>query len=515
MNLSTDPWIPIVWRNGRAGTVSLTDAFVRGHDIQDLAVRPHERIALMRLFLCVAHAALGGPADHDDWATCLERLPAAASRYLMEWMAAFELFGDGPRFLQVGNLASTKAEGDEGISLSKLDLALATGNNPTLFDNAGGGERQFSPPELALMLLTFQAYSPGGMIGVALWSGRPTLGWKTYPRPAPGQSSHAPCLPGSMLHAYPRAECLSATLHLNLLAREDVATLPGIQDWGRPVWEQMPSSPTDKPAIANASKTYLGRLVPLSRAIRLQTGNGSMLLANGVDYPSWPETREPSASVITREFKGKSDRIVVSASLDRAPWRELSALTVKTVSAGTNGGPLALQNLSGDAPFDLWVGGLIADKAKVLDVVESVFHIPAAMLQTTGQRCYERGVKFAEDMAWRLGQAVSAYHRELGDSLDRAEARDRRDQLRANATFQFWTQAEHHVPLLLAAVANESPPAEDQWVETDWGQAIRQYSREAYELACPRQTARQMQAFVGGLAVLFSKRDNRTTSERP
>ena len=34
---------------------------------------------------------------------------------------------------------------DEGNSTSKLDLALATGNNTTLFDNAGGSERAFAP----------------------------------------------------------------------------------------------------------------------------------------------------------------------------------------------------------------------------------------------------------------------------------------------------------------------------------------------------------------------------------
>ena len=42
MNLSTDAWIPIVWNDGIPGTVSLCEAFERGHEIQDLAVRPHD-----------------------------------------------------------------------------------------------------------------------------------------------------------------------------------------------------------------------------------------------------------------------------------------------------------------------------------------------------------------------------------------------------------------------------------------------------------------------------------------
>lgn len=221
MNLTIDPWIPIVWTDGTAGLASLADVFQRGRDIRDLAVRPHERVALMRLLLCVAHAALDGPTNHADWQTCLDRLPDATKKYFAKWRANFDLFGEGPRFLQVLKLGSTKSDGDEGNSSSKLDVALATGNNATLFDNSGGGDRVFTGAQVALMLLTFQAYSPGGTIGVALWNGKPTLGWKSYPKPAPGQSSHAPCLPGSMLHAFPRAANLLASLHLNLLTREE------------------------------------------------------------------------------------------------------------------------------------------------------------------------------------------------------------------------------------------------------------------------------------------------------
>jgi hypothetical protein len=200
-----------------------------------------------------------------------------------------------------------------------------------------------------------------------------------------------------------------------------------------------------------------------------------------------------------------------------SPWRELSAVTVKTLAAQTNGGPLALSNLDATAPFDLWVGGMVAAvNNKVLDIIEAVYHVPAAMLQTTGQRCYENGVKTAEAADGNLGHAVSACHRELGDGLNRAEVRDRRDKLRAEAAFQFWTQAERNVPLLLDAVASESRPADAQsWGQSDWGKAIRHFAREAYELACPRQTARQMQAFVSGLAGLFTNRDNKTILEKP
>ena len=424
MNLTTDAWIPAVRGNGRPVTVSLREAFERGHELQDLAVRPHERIALMRLFICVAQAALDGPADFDEWKSCRTRIAAAALDYLERWKHAFELFGKGLRFLQVANLRKPpnkkksanepEDDQDEGTPTSKLDLALATGNNTTLFDNAGGSERACTPGDLALMLLTFQSFSPGGTIGVALWNCAPTVGWGAYPKVKPGQSGHAPCLAGGMLHALLRCDTLLDSIHRNLMTKRQADQFFGRNSWGRPVWETMPDRPTDDAAVRNASRTYLGRLVPLTRAIWLADDGQSLLLANGLEYAAFPSWREPSATVVTREIKGQPERQLVRASVEKAAWRELHALTVKGVGQDTNGGPAALENIGNDRAFDLWVGGLVANKAKPVDITESVFHVPAAMLGEPGQTAYEKGVHEAERTSFRVMRAVSFYHRELG-----------------------------------------------------------------------------------------------------
>lgn len=105
MNLVEDPWIPVVFETGNSGQVSLGEAFSGGRKIADLAVRPHERIAVMRLLICIAQAALDGPADKSEWLQCREQIAAQAQVYLSRWRHAFELFGDGQRFLQMPNLA--------------------------------------------------------------------------------------------------------------------------------------------------------------------------------------------------------------------------------------------------------------------------------------------------------------------------------------------------------------------------------------------------------------------------
>ncbi|MGH7068584.1 MAG: type I-E CRISPR-associated protein Cse1/CasA [Acetobacteraceae bacterium] len=486
-----------------AGVVSLREAFERGDEIRDLSVRPHERVALMRLLICVAQAALDGPADHEEWKTCCPRIGPSALDYLDRWQHAFELLGNGQRFLQVCHLErpakGANSEDDEGSATGKLDLALATGNNTTLFDNSGGSARCFTPPELALMLTTFQCFSPGGRIGVALWEGQKT--------PGKGSSDHAPCLAGGMLHALLRGDNLVASLHKNLINPGQADQLYGRDSWGKPVWELMPKQPADADAVRNATRTYLGRLVPLTRAIRLADDGRSLTLANGMEYGSYPEDgwREPSATIVVRTIKDQPTRVVLRAFVEKALWRELGALTVKAV-ADKPGGPAALQNVSDDEPFDLWVGALVANKAKLVDTTESVFHVPAAMLGDPGQRTYEGGVRLAEQNEFRLRRAISEYHKQLGDKLDRPEMRTRRQQIQGRAAAQFWTEVELAVPHLLDVAENsERLGLNGNWYKTDWGKAVARAMRAAFERSCAHETPRQMRAYALGLKTLFTE----------
>lgn len=493
MNLAFDPWIPVVDRNQGLTQVSLCDAFQKAESLLDLAVRPDERIALMRLLIAVAQAALDGPADRADWIRSSERLAGAVTRYLKHWLRAFELFGDGPRFLQLPGLKPLKAgEHDEkaGALTSKLDLALASGHNDTLFDNAGGNPRTFQPHELALRLMTFQCFSPGGRIGVARWGDTDT--------PGGGSSNHAPCLQNSMVHAYIRGSSLLQTIHRNLLSKEFVERVYGPGRWGQPVWERMPASFEDTHAIRNATTTYLGRLVPLSRAILLDEDGIHVILGNGLAYPAFGSEggfRDAAATVVMRNNKGKQEHGILSLNLDKALWRELHSLSVKRHTEQGVGGPLALENLDENSAFDLWAGGLAADQAKPLDLIESAFHLPAGMLLDTGQQVYQQGVGLAEKVEQALKQALEKYGQELsarekrGPSINLAS-------LRSSAQGFFWTAAEPAVPQLLKVAEQPAILSEKDWAGTEWGNHLRSSAILALQTVCPRSSARQLRAFV-------------------
>lgn len=559
MNLVTEAWIPVVRPDGKRGTVSLMQVFTEGRQFADLAVRPHERIALMRLLICIAQAALDGPEDIDAWDEASNALPQAAKNYLEKWEPWFNLFDSDKPFLQIadvekpikekpvkisvpetssGNKRRKKKQDEENkgdeqtsslVRVSKLDFALATGANTTLFDHLGAPnvDRDFSIASLAIWLLTFQNFSPGGTIGVALWKEKPTLGWSSYPKIKPGQSGHAPCLPKNMLHAFIRRENLLNTILANLLTKDAVSEHFGKEAWGHPIWEKFPTGIDDSDAIKNATQTYLGRLAPLTRCIKLNQDGKEMLLANGLKYPVFDEDAkecfpaEPSATVIRNREKTK--RLLLGANPGKAIWRELSSLIIaRTNEKGSIGGPLTLRNVPANEKFDLWTGALLTERGKaanILDTVESVLEVNAGMRTDNGRVAYDAEIQWAEGLAGKLGWAVETYRKESDGGWEGRlkAAKDKRKlqgQLHATATRHYWTALEKLRPLLMAHVEAIGTTAEAVEKTRDaWRKAVHGAARQAYELACGQETPRQIRAYALGWAKLFAKQQSNDAQE--
>lgn len=505
MNLSTDAWIPVANAAGEKKNLSLRQVFAEGQQWQDFALRPHERVALMRLLICIAQAALEGPMKSLDG--CLNELPAKAEAYLVKWHDSFDLFHSTKPFLQLAGLAkktkSKKTTGpvetkdEEETSPSKLDFALATGNNTTLFDHDATGDqaREFKPAQLALMLITFQCFSPGGRIGVAHWRGTDT--------PGNGSSDHAPCCPSAMLHAFIRSDSLLTTIVANLLTTRTVNDLYWEDGWGKPVWENIPRSFGDSEAIENATHTYLGRLMPLSRAILLQSDGTGLLLANGLDYPSPPEfPPEPSASTVKKW--DESGHALVGAG-NRALWRELPAMMVRR-KKGEPGGPLTLIEINDDKPFDLWVGALMTDKASIRDTVEGVYSIPAKMLRDECRKAYESEVQYSDQRVSRSITDAAKTYRQL------LELKPQGYPEQAAALRHYWTQVDQLVPMLNAYIAAEDGSDDAEAKRQAWRFALWRAARDAFQAACPDETPRQKRAYALALRSLQgSQRKNNET----
>ena len=516
MNVAFDPWIPVVTTSGERKLASLCTVLAEGEEFVDLAVRPHELVALMRLFLCVAHAALEGPKDYDEWLDVPQRLPDAVQNYLAQWRDSFELFHDMKPWLQVVGItknADEKAlstEFESGTPVSKLNFSFATGNNTTLFDHGGMNEgRRISLIGTVLSMLTYQCFSPGGLISQVYWNGIQS-----------GKSSKdAPCVPSSMIHAFLRGKNLHETLHLNLPTYDDIRLSYGELDFGRPVWEKMPTSLIDSDNVENATATYVGRLVPMTRLIRFHSSGEIMLFGDGLVYPSFTDgfPPEPTATVVIRQNGETEERVLLSYKPDKAVWRELAAVVVKRKSAG-QGGPLSLCNIQDGDDCDLVVAALARDKATIVDIAESVFHIPSQLRSPEGTASYESEVKNAESLAGRLGWAVETYRREVdhgweGRLKSAGAAKGKlKARLHSIASTHYWTSLEKSLPLLMVHIkaigTDDAIPTRKAWRKMLFASAC-----DAYRIACGQETPRQMKAFAKGWQRLAGKKEETKSDE--
>ncbi|MBC8177533.1 MAG: type I-E CRISPR-associated protein Cse1/CasA [Deltaproteobacteria bacterium] len=510
MNVAFDPWVPVVTTSGKPDLASLCDVLAKGEQFVDLAVRPHERVALMRLFLCVAHAALNGPKDYDEWCEAPERLPEAVQKYLTDWKGSFELFHKEKPWLQVAGL-SKAAKGEtpqiateDWTPVSKLNFSFATGNNTTLFDHGGMSEnRNITLGETLLSMLTFQCFSPGGLISQVYWNGKQS-----------GKSSKdGPCVPASMIHAFLRGKNLSGTIYLNLPTYEDILFSYGERDFGKPVWEMMPTSMTDSVRVENATATYVGRLVPMTRLICLHPSYERMLLGDGLVYPPFTAgfPPEPTATVVIIQKGGEEERAILSYQPTKALWRELAAVVVKRKAEGP-GGPLSLRAIQDGKGCDLIVAALARDKATIVDVVESVFHVPSRLHSNEGTVTYDAEVKTAEATASRLGWAVEIYRKEIDHGWEgRLKGAGPgkwtlKAKLHSIATSHYWTTVEKKLQLLMSHIEAIGTDAAIPTREA-WRKMLFSFACEAYRISCGQETPRQMRAFAKGWQKLTVARD--------
>jgi len=493
MNVAFDPWIPVVTATGKRELASLVSVLAEGGKYADLAVRPHERVALMRLFLCVAHAALNGPKDYDEWCAVPKRLPEAVRQYLTKWKDSFELFHPTKPWLQVEGLTPAKDNDDKSFTpLAKLDFSLATGSNSTLFDHDGANnvDRLFDLTQLVLGLMSIQNFSTCGLLSRPLWVGVAT----------PDSAKDAPCITSSMYHVFLVGKNVIDTICINLCDFGELKMLmngTSGENWlGRPVWEQMPKCATD----SSSTETFLGRLVPISRAIRLFEGSSRMLYGEALRYPTYPDfPQEFNTSVVVRQTKKKEERYLVGAKINVRPWRQLDALLQYNLAGKTLSHALNLNHMEGES-IDIWVGALVRNPGKqdILDSVESRFHISKQFRTKNGCATYANEVQMSQNVSKLLDTAVYLYRSELNPSDGRG--------LGSTALIHYWTTVENNLPLLMnhieAIDGDEAMPTKQLWRSK-----LYAATREAYIIACGQETPRQMKAFAKGWQKLTSTKD--------
>ncbi len=477
MNLITHPWIPVRWLKGHHSLASLDELYRRADDIADLDSPPHERISLIRLLVCITQAALGAPSDFYGWdgfgGDLVEKIPAYLAQ--PDIHPHFNLFGDGPRFLQCPS-----KPGDKAYPISQISFTLAAGNSPTLLDHFGETPRDITPAFLARLLLTYQNFFVGGSMAAKVKGNGPSL---------------------KMLHTFLIGANLKKTLLLNCL---DAELAP---NFGKPYWELGTPDQILGNLARTATESYLGRLVPLTCQLNL-VGNGvdgyTIHIDQGLEYPSFPAALESSATIIP----GKEEPRLLRADTNRSPWRDLHCLAIlRRTDAQSQAAPQILQSHlfeHDDGDVDLWVGELIKAKdAKILDGIEDHFTVPYRLFSEIGRTIYATGVRHAELQSTGLYSAVKAYAETLMHGSPPIEAAQR----------HFWNSLDLQRGKLINLVRDDTPIRGKNFGENDdlWSVAVRRAAHCAYDQTCPRSTPRQIQAYALGLRRLRPKTKNSTT----
>lgn len=186
-NLVHEPWIPVLMRDGRNGTLSLMDVFARAPLIsQVVAELPTVGAAIEGVLQAILRRSMdfyhlrgkkvtvAGAVQRAwfDWQPVAE----GAAAYLRKWEDRFDLLDSVAPFFQAAGLESTKGE------VAGLEVLLADVPNgiPFLTMRRSESLQSIEFAEAARWLVHAQAYDPSGIRGAAKGDRRAT-GGKVYP----------------------------------------------------------------------------------------------------------------------------------------------------------------------------------------------------------------------------------------------------------------------------------------------------------------------------------------------
>jgi CRISPR system Cascade subunit CasA len=440
-DLTLRPWIPVLRLDGSPDELSLRDVFARAGSLRRVVGDvPTQEFALLRLLLAVAHDALDGPRDTDDWAElradddCFAPIPA----YLDEHRDRFDLLHPVAPFFQVADLRTAR---DEVFSLNRIVADVPNGE--PFFTSRMPAVERLGFAEAARWVVHTHAYDTSGIKTGTVGDARARNG-KVYPLGV-GWA-------GTLGGVFVEGATLRETLLLNLVAADTTGLR--IDGGDRPAWRREPCGPS---AAANRHPSGVRDLYTWqTRRIRLhfdETGVHGVVLGYGDPLTAHNlHTREPMTAwrrSKAQEKKRGEAQVYLPREHDpsRAVWRGLSSLIAEREVAGQGA-----EAASALRPGILeWVARLVSDgvlprgfliRARVVGAVygtqQSVIdeivddHLTMAVVLLHRQdREYAQqaidAVGDAEQAVTRLGDLATDLARAAGTETDgpRARARER------------------------------------------------------------------------------------------
>ncbi|MFJ9716137.1 type I-E CRISPR-associated protein Cse1/CasA [Streptomyces sp. NPDC101213] len=426
-------------RDGTQVELSLREVFAQAGDVRRIVGDlPTQEFALLRLLLAIAHDALDGPEDIEQWGElwsdpgCF----AGVGAYLDAHRERFDLLHPVTPFFQTAGLRTAK---DEVFSLARIVADVPNGE--PFFTARMPTVERLSFAEAARWVVHAHAYDTSGIKSGVVGDDRVKDG-KVYPL-GTGWA-------GTLGGVFAEGDTLRETLLLNLVAADTDALewMPG----DRPAWRREPCPPGG----AERSPTGVRDLYTWqTRRLRLHhDGEGVTGVVLGYGDPLASRNmhrREPMTAwrrSLAQEKKLRRSPVYLPREHDpaRSAWRGVASLvadrseTAQGAEAATYLRPGVLEWVArlvteGELPRGFLirariVGARYGTQQSVIDeVVDDHLAMPVVLLHRQDRVCARQAIGAAEDadLAVRaLGDLATDLARAAGVEGDgsRSAARD-------------------------------------------------------------------------------------------
>jgi len=215
-NLLDEPWIAVLYHDGRSERLGLLQTLKEAGDIRQIAAsNPMDRVALLRFVLAVLYWCRGNPPGQEEKDRILVEggFPAKWFDKLKQQEDCFNLLGKGKRFYQ--NKAYERRTPEH--TTDYLIHEVPSGTNKWHFRHATDGMDGLCPACCAMGLIRLPVFATSGGRGMSSSTGK-----------SPGINSKPP------LYVLPIGKSLLATLLLSWHTRNHELGTPEL---GTPEWE--------------------------------------------------------------------------------------------------------------------------------------------------------------------------------------------------------------------------------------------------------------------------------------
>ncbi|MDB9524386.1 type I-E CRISPR-associated protein Cse1/CasA [Oscillatoria sp. CS-180] len=462
-DLTTKPWIPVVFEDFQLREVSLIGLFECWNEMKEVrGENPPTTLAIYRFLLAILHRAYQGPKDVDHWEEIEQDDGQAAIAYIKDHTNCFDLLHPERPFLQVASISQ------EAAAEIYQAYVLHGNNTSTVFchEHQWSGS-SLSIEEAARLVLRLHWFDVGGR--------------KT------GSSISAGVIPTmDAANVLVRGNTLKETLLLNLMQYNPPKEIPSVVNGeDLPAWERESTA-----AVERIPNGYIDYLTYQWRRVRLFfEGDRAVNVAfhGGDRIPKDVSTSQWECGVAYH--KTKKGLFTVRLNLSRSLWRDSTAF-LQSSDVGERPRIVSWvaelqEDEFADERLSLQVLGLSVDNAKPLGWSSEDFSAPMLYLKDKPLwDALKSAVQAAEDHQNVFRSFRGSPYHALAEVLKHGDVGALAQALDGES--RYWSALDQAFPTLLLQLPKDDATGADgsltygNQVLPEWTKTVQKVATDAF-----------------------------------